>query len=294
MRLAESGNFSRVAEAELVTQSAVSQQISRLERTLGVQLFHRTTHQTTLTDEGLVLLPGARDIVGQSTLFERTAHSLARELSGRLRIGSPFHGAQCSERQAVLARLAQQHPRVDVAIHNSWTSELIALLRSSSLDLTFVNFSLVDLHPPADLSDLDFQLVIDAPCDFLVPSDHPAGDVGRASAGLDLAGATVLMYPRDLNPWLHDQRRAAIERVGAGQRELREPSLPGIIADVSAGRGIFPAIPWELPPDGTADGVSVVRVGPTPFRANLWAVRRRQDSNRLTDWIFDDVVGSQP
>lgn len=101
------------------------------------------------------------------------------------------------------------------------------------------------------------------------------------------------MYPRGLNPWLHEQRELVIDGLGAGRRDLREPSLPGIIEDVSAGRGIFPTIPWELPQADPADGVKVVRAGPTPLRANLWAARRRRESNRITDWIFRDLARQQ-
>lgn len=293
VRLAEVRNFSRVAESEHITQSAVSQQINRLERSLGVRLFHRSTHRTRITAEGEALLPRAQDIVRQAKSLEDTAQALTRRLTGQLRIGSPFHGAQSPQRQAVLTRLDSEHPEVDVSIHNSWSSELINLLRSGTLDLAFVNLSLVELCPPPDLSDLDVALVADAPCDFLVPDDHSPRLEADGTEKLDFSAITVLMYPRELNPWLHDQRRAVLEGVGAAARELREPSLPGIIADVSAGRGVFPAIPWELPPEGTAEGVRVVRLGNSQFRANLWAVRRRDSAHRVTDWIFRDLVRSR-
>lgn len=292
VRLAEARNFSRVAESEHVTQSAVSQQISRLERTLGLRLFHRTTHRTVLTEEGQALLGQAEEILRRTDALEETAQALVRRLTGQLHVGSPFHGAQSPQRQAVLARLAAEHPAVEVTVRNEWSAELITLLRSTALDLIFVNFSLVGTELPDDLADLDFQRVADAPCDFLVPVEHPATDRTDDPAPIDFGSATVLTYPRDLNPWLHDQRQAAIEQVGAAARQLREPSLPGIIADITAGRGIFPAIPWELPPEGSADGVRVVRVADSPFRANLWAVRRSAHPNRITDWIFRDLVGS--
>lgn len=149
VRLVELRNFSRVAESEHVTQSAVSQQISRLERTLGVRLFNRTTHQTTVTEEGAALLFRAQGIVDRLALFEETAHSLSRELSGGLRIGSPFQGAQCPERQAVLGRLTDTHPDVELTIHNSWTSELMTGLRSTTLDMIFVNFALPESSTPS-------------------------------------------------------------------------------------------------------------------------------------------------
>ncbi len=48
----EAGSFSLAAVRSHVTRSAVAKSIARTEARLGVRLFHRTTRQQTLTDEG--------------------------------------------------------------------------------------------------------------------------------------------------------------------------------------------------------------------------------------------------
>ena len=58
--VARHGSFAEAARRLGMTGSAVSKQIQRLESDLGVRLFHRTTRQLSLTDEG-------------SFLFERSA-----------------------------------------------------------------------------------------------------------------------------------------------------------------------------------------------------------------------------
>ena len=74
--VARHGSFAEAARRLGMTGSAVSKQVQRLENDLGVRLFHRTTRQLSLTDEG-------------SFLFERSAplvegiEEVSEMLSGR-------------------------------------------------------------------------------------------------------------------------------------------------------------------------------------------------------------------
>ncbi|WP_229261326.1 helix-turn-helix domain-containing protein [Duganella margarita] len=52
IRAAELGSFNKVAEAQGSTPQAVSKTIRQFEQHLGVRLFHRTTRNSTLTEEG--------------------------------------------------------------------------------------------------------------------------------------------------------------------------------------------------------------------------------------------------
>ena len=57
--LAEDLHFSRAAQRVYISQSALSQQIGRLESTVGVRLFERDKHSVQLTPAGRVFLEGA-------------------------------------------------------------------------------------------------------------------------------------------------------------------------------------------------------------------------------------------
>ena len=58
--IVDEGGFGRAAARLHVVQSAVSQQVARLERELGVRLFDRSTRLVRLTAAGRRLLPEAR------------------------------------------------------------------------------------------------------------------------------------------------------------------------------------------------------------------------------------------
>ncbi len=84
--LAEELHFGRAAEREHIVQSALSQQVQRLERELWVRLVERSTHHVALTGAGAVFLAEARQILAQ---VDRAA-AAARRAAGApapLRVG---------------------------------------------------------------------------------------------------------------------------------------------------------------------------------------------------------------
>src|SRR5262245_7769149 len=79
--------LSAAASALSDTPSAVSQQISALERELGVGLVERGARGATLTDAGRVLVRHADEILGRIHAAEEEMQALAGLETGRLRLG---------------------------------------------------------------------------------------------------------------------------------------------------------------------------------------------------------------
>ena len=74
--LAEELHFGHAAAREHIVQSALSQQVQRLERELGIRLLERSTHHVSLTAAGAVFLVEARQIlahVDRAAIIARTA-----------------------------------------------------------------------------------------------------------------------------------------------------------------------------------------------------------------------------
>src|ERR1700685_3802392 len=84
--LAEELHFGRAAEREHIVQSALSQQLQRLERELGGWLLERSTHHVSLTVAGAAFLIEARQILAHVGRAEGIARS-ERGLSPALRVG---------------------------------------------------------------------------------------------------------------------------------------------------------------------------------------------------------------
>lgn len=73
LALAESGNFSRAAQARNIAQPAFSRHIKSLEEWVGVDLFDRTSHPVSLTAAGLKLRPEIEDTLHRLEAARHTA-----------------------------------------------------------------------------------------------------------------------------------------------------------------------------------------------------------------------------
>lgn len=84
--VSEELNFGRAAAREHIVQSALSQQVQRLERELGVRLLERTTHYVALTAAGAAFLVEARQILAHVERAAQVART-AQGTSPALRVG---------------------------------------------------------------------------------------------------------------------------------------------------------------------------------------------------------------
>ncbi|MRX09740.1 LysR family transcriptional regulator [Pseudoduganella sp. FT25W] len=88
IRAAELGSFNKVAEAQGTTPQAVSKTIRQFEQHLGVRLFHRTTRNSSLTEEGQRLLESIKPSMDGVVGALARARSAAREDEGTIRVAA--------------------------------------------------------------------------------------------------------------------------------------------------------------------------------------------------------------
>ncbi len=129
--VAEELHFGRAAERLHIVQSAVSQQIRRLERELGAELFDRSPRRVRLTGAGERLLPEARAVLAAA---ERARAAVAPPEG--LRIGtSTGLGAHLDR---VLGAFAERAPDVPVELFSLPVGERLARVAGGQLDAAFV------------------------------------------------------------------------------------------------------------------------------------------------------------
>ena len=87
---AEAGSFTHAGESLHMSQSAVSRQISALERDLNVSLFHRHARGLVLTEQGELLFRAASDIMNKLQTAETLIADTTTKPSGELRITAPI------------------------------------------------------------------------------------------------------------------------------------------------------------------------------------------------------------
>jgi DNA-binding transcriptional LysR family regulator len=160
--LAEELHFGRAAAREHIVQSALSQQLQRLERELGVRLLERSTHHVGLTAAGAAFLVEARQIIAQVDRAAGVARSAAGS-SPKLRVG--IIDASYDSMPQILHEVQARFP--DLVIHQVEVSvpEQYQQLIDGRLD---VGLGRAALAPPGVASHLFRQ----DPLGVLVPDGH--------------------------------------------------------------------------------------------------------------------------
>jgi DNA-binding transcriptional LysR family regulator len=192
--VAEELHFGRAAERLHIVQSAVSQQLRRLERELRVDLFDRTTRTVRLTEAGRRLLPYAREILVLQDKARTAIDDLRTERTATLRLGtSSGLGARLDN---VLAEFARRAPDARVELVTRSTTERLKLVRSGELDATL-------LRGERDERELEMLPLWADPLLAALPATHQLAV--RAAVDLaDLAALPLRLASRADNPTLHD------------------------------------------------------------------------------------------
>lgn len=131
--VAESATFAAAAESVHRTQSAVTQQMQRLETQLDKPLFVKVGRSKRLTEEGVKLLSFARRLL---VLNDEALSSLVGSaLTGEIRIGAP-HDVSETILPHLLARFSMEIPDVHMAIHVGRSPFLMQAMKRGEIDMT--------------------------------------------------------------------------------------------------------------------------------------------------------------
>ncbi|TQS43058.1 LysR family transcriptional regulator [Cryptosporangium phraense] len=238
--VAEELHFGRAAERLHIVQPAVSQQVSRLERELGVRLFERSSRRVRLTPAGARVLDAARETLAAAA----RVRVVAGQADG-LRIGV----ASCVTDRLDRA-LARLHAAEPVLIDLPVVARLDAV-RNGDLDLALVRGIVT---APA----VTVVRVWSEPLAAVVSRDHPAA--GKPAVGLDdLDPRGLRLASRENDPALYDAIVAALPAP-----PVRPPSgaLLHALFEVGADPIGWTLLPAEQLASASSDRVRMVPLDP--------------------------------
>jgi DNA-binding transcriptional LysR family regulator len=245
--VADEMHFGRAAQRLHIVQSAVSQQIQRLERELGAELFDRSPRHVRLTAAGERLLPEARAVLAAA---DRARAAVAPPPG--LRIGtSTGLGAHLDR---VLAAFTRRAPDVPVELFSLPVGERLAKVAGGQLDAAFVRGA--EPVPGVRVLPLWSDPLVAA-----LPAAHPLA--ARPELGIeDLAGLPLSITERRTNPALVDLVVGACRDAGF---EPPPGSVSGSLQDTLATIGTRPM--WTVVYASHARVLHHPRVAFVPFRA---------------------------
>jgi DNA-binding transcriptional LysR family regulator len=173
LAVADERSFTRAAEKLNVAQSPLSQQIRKLERELGVDLFYRTTRSVQLTHAGQVFYDQMRTLIANAEGAIEATRKTSEGALGHLSVG--FTGSASYELlPAVVRAYTSRFPDVTLDLHTELvTPEQVAGLQTGQLAVGL-------LRPPVHADGIAVEIVRNEPTMILLPSRH------RASIGPDI------------------------------------------------------------------------------------------------------------
>lgn len=175
LAVAEHENFSLAAQACHVGQPALSQQISKLEKELGVALFYRNSRGATLTEAGREFVHRAQEIIQRSEALESEMSFYAGLRRGTLNLGI-ITSLQCIDFGGLLSAFCGSYPDISVNIVQGGTHNLLQQLVERKIDAAFLN------RPPSGLpGSVEFAKLGEDTYHLAVPDNHPLAKRDRVS-----------------------------------------------------------------------------------------------------------------
>ncbi|MFI6921638.1 LysR family transcriptional regulator [Nonomuraea spiralis] len=266
------GSVGAAADALMVTPSAVSQQIAKLERETGARLMERSGRGVRLTDAAGLLAEHAERILALVETAEADFEALRGEVVGRLNIAS-FATATRGLMPGAIVSLKKRHPDLHVQLFEREPERVLREVSRGELDLGVIQDWLN--RPMAMPEGLTRATLLDDVADVAIPADHPLA--GRMELGLaELHGERwISSSPGTVcHDWLvFTLRNASLEPEIACMAD----EYPTQLALVAAGLGC--AIVPRLGRDCVPDGVRLIPIAPRQSR-RLYAVWRTDAARR--------------
>ncbi|MFI9237293.1 LysR family transcriptional regulator [Streptomyces cinnamoneus] len=194
LTVAEELHFGRAAERLHIVQSAVSQQIRRLERELEVELFDRTTRTVRLTGAGSRLLPHAREVLAAQARARAAVDELRSGRSATVRLGTS--SGLGTRLETILAEFARLAPHAHLELVTAATDARLKDVRSGGMDATL-------LRGGRPVPGLELLPLWQDPLMVAIPARHDLA-VRAAIDMADLAGLPLRLAGPSRNPALHD------------------------------------------------------------------------------------------
>jgi len=250
LAVAQELHFGRAAARLYISQPSLSNQILKLEHTLGTDLFVRTSRQVALTPAGRALLEEAPLALGALERAADRARLAGAGIAGTVRLGyAPMAGYETLG--AILTAVEHDSPNVTVVASEHFSSEIPGRVLAGELDIGLALF-------PERMRGVRSEPLRMEPLTLLLGKHHPLADADGDSVPVaDLKNETLLLFPRELAPGYYDRVIAACEQSGFQPRvrTFADPPPPAMVARLRATREV------GLPPASFAASAAAAEPG---------------------------------
>ena len=184
----ETGSFSRAAQLNHVTQSAVSQQIRALELRYEQRLLSRSARQVTPTPAGERLFRGCKEILSRFAEVELEIREQASEVSGACNV-STIYSVGLHELQNLQRQLLKTHPKVNLRLNYRRSDQVYDDVILGAADLGLVAYP----SPRAGVDVIPFR---EDKLAVVFPPNHPMAGKQKISMAA-IAQSPFIAFDRE-------------------------------------------------------------------------------------------------
>jgi len=199
--LVDTGSFSKAAEANFVSQSAVSQQLAKLEREFGTQLISRGSGLLAPTEAGKALYQGAQEIIRRFEQLLGEVKSAAHSVRGVLRVGT-IYSVGFYLLDPFIRKFLRSNPEVTLHVEYARWNRIYSAVATGEMDLGVV--ACPEKHRAIEIIPLSSEELV-----AVFPPSHPLAARERISTK-DLHGRRFVGFEsqiptrRMIDKLLHD------------------------------------------------------------------------------------------
>jgi len=166
LTIAEEGGITKAANKLFISQSALDQQLLKLENELGTQLFVRSHNNFSLTEAGEIYVSYAKRILSLKNEAYNRIRDLADRQKGTLSLAfAPERGMEMF--MSVYPQFYQAYPEIVILPREIGVKKQLDMLLNEELDLGFVSLT------PENISGLTLKPLLKEEFVLIVPLSHP-------------------------------------------------------------------------------------------------------------------------
>jgi LysR family transcriptional regulator, transcriptional activator of the cysJI operon len=189
MDLVETESFTKAAQINKITQSAVSQQISSLERLFKARLVERSKRQFRLTREGQIFYDYARQISQTFETLQSKMQEIKHILSGNIQVATVY-SIGLHELPPYVRQFLKAHPNVNVHVAYRRSNQVYEDVLGNLADLGLVVF-------PQKTGHLEMIPLHKEDMALICHPEHPLAQKKRIKPK-DLAGQKFVSFEGDM------------------------------------------------------------------------------------------------
>lgn len=226
--VADVRNFSQAADKCFVSQPTLSNQIRKLEETLGITLFERNNKRVIPTETGEQIVALARKVLHQVDTMHDVAKSSKDPLAGKFRLGA-FPTLSTYIFPTLVPKITASLPQLKLVLIEEKTQQLLERLKRGELDAALLALPIHD-------DQLEVHTLFDDEFLLATPATHTLAKQKQVTQN-HISGEKLLLLEE--GHCLRDQALAVCQLAGSEEeQDFRATSLETLRQMVKAGTGI--------------------------------------------------------